>query len=332
MGFFDKIKEPVFLKEGSSAKDQLEQLNLLLPEASPDVKEQIEQEMRLLNAGIIGEENIAFELRNSHIPMFILHDLYLKHGELSAQIDYLIITRKRYFVVECKNLFGNLEINSNGDFIRTVNHKGKYMKEGIYSPITQNKRHLELIKQIRLEHNNPIFKGLFEKNFYDYYRSVVVLANPKTVLNAKYAKKEVKNQVIRADQLIEYIRRVNGEPGVESSEKDMEQLAYFFLNLHQQNSTDYVEKYRKLIETQKQEEAEVIAPATAPKDLNENIKEEMNDMKNNSTGEERGESTLICPQCGFVMVKRTAKKGSNAGNEFWGCSNFPKCRGIVNIK
>jgi len=33
-----------------------------------------------------------------------------------------------------------------------------------------------------------------------------------------------------------------------------------------------------------------------------------------------------CPQCGDVMVKRVAKKGMNAGNVFWGCIGFPKCR------
>lgn len=38
-----------------------------------------------------------------------------------------------------------------------------------------------------------------------------------------------------------------------------------------------------------------------------------------------------CPKCGSVMLKRSAKKGVNAGNEFWGCSRYPGCRGIVNI-
>ena len=34
-----------------------------------------------------------------------------------------------------------------------------------------------------------------------------------------------------------------------------------------------------------------------------------------------------CPQCGSTMVKRVARKGNNVGNEFWGCSTFPTCRG-----
>ena len=29
------------------------------------------------------------------------------------------------------------------------------------------------------------------------------------------------------------------------------------------------------------------------------------------------------------MVRRTARKGANRGQQFWGCSKFPKCRGIV---
>ncbi|MFM1908248.1 MAG: hypothetical protein RLZZ591_1925 [Pseudomonadota bacterium] len=35
-----------------------------------------------------------------------------------------------------------------------------------------------------------------------------------------------------------------------------------------------------------------------------------------------------CPQCGSSMLKRTARKGANAGGEFWGCSKFPACRGV----
>lgn len=34
-----------------------------------------------------------------------------------------------------------------------------------------------------------------------------------------------------------------------------------------------------------------------------------------------------CPLCSSAMVKRTARKGANAGNEFWGCSKYPGCRG-----
>lgn len=38
-----------------------------------------------------------------------------------------------------------------------------------------------------------------------------------------------------------------------------------------------------------------------------------------------------CPRCGEVMVKRVAKRGTNSGNIFWGCTGFPKCRGIRSV-
>jgi restriction system protein len=34
-----------------------------------------------------------------------------------------------------------------------------------------------------------------------------------------------------------------------------------------------------------------------------------------------------CPVCKSRMVRRTAKKGANAGAQFWGCSQYPSCRG-----
>lgn len=39
----------------------------------------------------------------------------------------------------------------------------------------------------------------------------------------------------------------------------------------------------------------------------------------------------LCPSCGSAMVKRKAKQGANAGNLFWGCSSYPKCRGTAAI-
>jgi hypothetical protein len=32
-----------------------------------------------------------------------------------------------------------------------------------------------------------------------------------------------------------------------------------------------------------------------------------------------------CPSCNLTMVKRTVRRGSRAGSEFWGCSNYPVC-------
>ena len=38
-----------------------------------------------------------------------------------------------------------------------------------------------------------------------------------------------------------------------------------------------------------------------------------------------------CPQCGKSMTLRTAKTGKNEGKQFWGCTAYPECKGVVNI-
>ena len=35
----------------------------------------------------------------------------------------------------------------------------------------------------------------------------------------------------------------------------------------------------------------------------------------------------LCPVCSRPMERRTAKRGANAGREFWGCTGYPSCRG-----
>ncbi|WP_226860267.1 topoisomerase DNA-binding C4 zinc finger domain-containing protein [Desulfoluna spongiiphila] len=39
-----------------------------------------------------------------------------------------------------------------------------------------------------------------------------------------------------------------------------------------------------------------------------------------------------CPRCGGELILRTAKKGPNAGLQFYGCVSFPKCRHTEQIK
>ncbi|MBA2116724.1 DUF2726 domain-containing protein [Bremerella alba] len=37
-----------------------------------------------------------------------------------------------------------------------------------------------------------------------------------------------------------------------------------------------------------------------------------------------------CPKCDVPMVERKATKGRNAGQTFYGCPNYPRCRQVVN--
>ena len=38
-----------------------------------------------------------------------------------------------------------------------------------------------------------------------------------------------------------------------------------------------------------------------------------------------------CPSCGKPMVLRTARRGKNAGRQFWGCSDYPTCKGATDL-
>lgn len=63
--------------------------------------------------------------------------------------------------------------------------------------------------------------------------------------------------------------------------------------------------------------------------LTKNTKEDR--QKHIANIDSRFNSTDICPVCGSGLVLRTAKKGPNAGNQFYGCSNYPKCHYTKNL-
>ena len=207
MALFSK-PEVTILKGSSDAAEYLTKLEGLLPKTSGGLKEKIEKEIQIARAGIFGEETILYELKNSGIDMIVLHDLFIEAGEKSAQIDYYVITPKINFILECKNLFGDIEINSKGDFIRTIQYGKKRYKEGIYSPVTQNERHMAVLKEKEKEGRGRLSELFINHTFESFYQSLVVLSNPKSVVNDRYAKKEIKQQIVRADQLISVMKQM----------------------------------------------------------------------------------------------------------------------------
>lgn len=258
MGLFDKLREPVVLKENSDSKKQLEQLNTYLQTAPKNIKAQIEQDIRLLQYGIYGEDALMFELKNSHMPMYILHDLFFEMNDLKTQIDYIVVTRKTVIIMECKNLYGNISIDENGNFTRTVQFGTRYNKMGIYSPVTQNQRHIDMIHELRRATKPVLLRSAFDKNFDEVYKSVIVLSNPNSILDMRYAPKAIKNKVIKADGIINYIKTLNETSKAKSrSDKEMKELADFFLEISVPNTKDYIEKYKKLISDTAPEKAYV---------------------------------------------------------------------------
>lgn len=449
---FFRAQEPVILKEGSDAKEQLATLESLRETVPRSQRRRLDSDIRALKAGIVGEDRILFELRNSHLSLVVIHDLHLEFEGLTAQIDFLVLTRRRNFVLECKNLYGDISVNARGDFVRSF---GGRRREGIYSPITQNQRHLGLMKRINLSMKGAIMSALLSPRFDDLYRGLVVLANPKTILHDRNAKKEVKQQLVRGDQLVATIESINSMRGPADGKipfKDVMERAERWLSMDTPVRTDYTARYfggespsagRAVslaggigvaaggpdvpsqaqggvgfmearpagalgtgqvsafpdgdsswdVLVAKLTDAEDVgvdaarfesaagsmpvgasaqwpaatqgpaAPASAaaqwPKSSSVPVSAAAQAPVTPARAESqapavpasvasqvpttpaRAESQAIgdgpdpdvprCPVCGSTMVLRTAKRGVRAGKKFWGCSEYPYCRGIINV-
>ena len=339
MGIFSK-SEIIILKESNSAEEHLAKLEELLPRATGKVKENIQKEIILTKAGIDGEKKVLYELKNSNMDLVVLQDICIRAKDgREAQIDFVIVTSKLMILLECKNLVGNIEIDSKGNFSRTIQYGKRYWKEGIYSPITQNERHMEVLKECKSEEWNAVMGAMVRMSFSSFHKSLVVLANEKTYLNDRYAKKEVKEQVIRADQLIATIRRMNAESKLpKSTKKEMLGFGEKMLERDTGERKDYAARYEELIDLVEAEELEVTEKEEAaveqkvmtqieeePAMMNPTILEEVQMEIPATTGK------IICPVCGGELVLRTARRGANTGKQFYGCSSFPRCRYILNI-
>ena len=47
---------------------------------------------------------------------------------------------------------------------------------------------------------------------------------------------------------------------------------------------------------------------------------------------ERFSNTTSCPKCGNQLILQTAKVGSNAGSQFYGCTKYPACHYVAKLE
>ena len=227
MGLF--FKETVFLKKDSDLEKELSELENTASK-TPDNNE-LNKYIKTLKAGIYGEKAIEYELENARIGLYVLHDINLQYEGNNAQIDYVIVSPSKCYIVECKNMIGDITIDNKGQFIRKLPW-GK--KESIYSPLAQAQRHVDVLKKIRDQNNGFIVKALLALSKDDYFRPLVVVSNSNGLLNMKYATKEIKNKVIRADQLVDYLQKDIDQIGLiqQNSKNEMERIANSILSLN----------------------------------------------------------------------------------------------------
>lgn len=233
-----EIKEPIFLKEFENENQQLKDLIELASKVTSKKKYYIEKDISLLKHGLDGEQRVYFELKNAPISMLCFHDIRLEIGDQVAQFDFILITRKVIYVLETKKLSGDIEINQDGDFIRIIkNSEGKFIKkEGMESPISQNNRHVTILE-----------KALTKEGILSNYpiKSMVVIANPKTIINKKYCPEQIKSNIYKHDQVVNKIYKELTEKADEFGhlEKTMFKIAEFILKNHRPIAFNNTAKY-----------------------------------------------------------------------------------------
>lgn len=60
----------------------------------------------------------------------------------------------------------------------------------------------------------------------------------------------------------------------------------------------------------------------------ERVRRDQSDLTDRT---DRTDQIPQCPKCGSMMVLRTVRSGKNAGRQFWGCSSYPDCKGLVEL-
>ena len=269
-----RFKDTVFYKENSdlqSKYDALKKLNGEYPN-----NEELLSELFVVKKGLDGENEIAYQLKKAHIGMYVLRDIKVKHEDLTAQIDYVIITPVYTYYVECKNLVGNITVTDKGDFIREFTINGRKIKKGMYSPLRQVEAQREVIRKIWESNSSAIKKFFASKNF-DYYRRVlVVAANQDTILNTNRAPKEMKYKILRADALIrqiEYDIDHRGNDEYLESKKGMEEMAQSYVDLSSKEEINYYDYYKE----------KYCNDVSAP--INDDLKDRLIELRKNRSNE-----------------------------------------------
>lgn len=140
----------MIIKHADDKRPQLAALQNLLrhPSADAATRRRIEQELRNIQAGIRGEEEVAYEMKvqfGDGANWMVIHDLRVEYGGLVAQIDHLIMNRfLDMWVCESKHFSEGVGINEHGEFAAFFGGK----PYGVPSPIEQNNRHMLILRRL----------------------------------------------------------------------------------------------------------------------------------------------------------------------------------------
>jgi hypothetical protein len=177
-------------------------LNSLLaaPGISSAARQRIEQEIRSVRAGAVGERDAAYEIEfyfGKSTNYATIHDLRLEHDGRVAQIDHLIINRVlQIWVCESKHFVDSVSINAQGEWTR--GYRGH--EYGVPSPIEQNKKHVDVLDAVLRSGAVSVPRRIFTMRP-DLLSLVLVSNNAVIKRPPKGSRVEGIDKVIKAERL-----------------------------------------------------------------------------------------------------------------------------------
>lgn len=252
----------MIIKNADNKDIAIATLESLLAGADNKKQKMITDELRMMRAGIKGENesayHIDFNFKKSEATA-VIHDLRLAVEGRVAQIDHLLIHRThRFYVLETKNFSHGLKINEHGEFLRWNDWKKCF--EGMPSPLEQNRRHAAVLHEVleRLGYKDPPIESF-------------VLISP----NARIDRPKGKDfsEVVKADQFLSALEKnlntalgsVGGFFGAISKlafGEAPETIAKKLIPLHRPITIDYEGKFGMREETALT--AETLRPSASP--------------------------------------------------------------------
>lgn len=261
------------------------------------------------------EANGSKFLFNAYIPK--------DNGE-TTEVDVLLITTKGVFVFESKNYSGWIFGTENQKYwYQTLpTGRGRSRKESFYNPILQNRTHIKHLTPL-LGENVPTYSII---TFSDRctLKSLDVSSNDVSVIHRCHVAAEV-SDICEA---------------TEENVLTPEEITTIYTKLYPytQVSQDVKERHVAAI-LNDHASAPPAAPNVAMPPLEEavpvdlpaaeeqvSVLKTMPDLPTDSTVAAGPTLAMLCPRCGGHLIPRTASRGPHAGNLFYGCSNYPRCR------
>ncbi len=215
-----------------------------------------------------------------------------ENGETN-EIDVLMICSNGIFVFESKNYSGWIFGSENQkNWYQTLPAgRGKSRKESFYNPIMQNRTHIKYLKNL-LDMQVPI-------------NSIIVFSDRCTLKSIQTTSSDVK--VINRYNICRVVTDICAQTVI--SILSQQQIVELYNKIYPYTQVSENTKTQHIHNIQNKKKIEVMS-------TDENVAESQK---------------LQCPKCGAELTLRTAKRGANIGNKFYGCSNYPKCRYIQEI-